>query len=238
MRILCGASIVALIAVAAPAFAADLPAKTPAAAPFSWTGCYMGAHIGGVMSQDTRTSVFGQSSDFGSSGFVGGGQIGCDYQFESGWVVGGEGRVAGTTLKYRHAANVTFPDIGTTVPSQFFLGNDVLASVTARLGYRFADRWLGYVRGGGAITHENVDDAFTNAGGLAVDPTGSLTRTGWTVGAGVDWAFAPNWSANIEYNYYDFGSTGMTVHSVTDTVNEGNIKDTIHAVTTGVNYHF
>jgi outer membrane immunogenic protein len=238
MRILCGASIVALMAVAAPAFATDLPAKTPAAAPFSWTGCYMGAHIGGAMSEDTRSSVFGHSSDFSSDGFVGGGQIGCDYQFESGWVVGGEGRVAGSTLKYRHAANGTLGATGATVPSQLFLGNDVLASVTARLGYRFADRWLGYVRAGGAVTHENLNDAFTNAAGLAVDPTGSLTRTGWTVGVGVDWAFAPNWSANIEYNYYDFGSAGITANSVTDTVNEGSIKDAIHAVTTGVNYHF
>jgi outer membrane immunogenic protein len=74
MRILCGASIVALMAVAAPAFAADVPAKAPAAAPFSWTGCYMGGHIGGALSEDTRTSVFGHSSDFGSSGFVGGGK--------------------------------------------------------------------------------------------------------------------------------------------------------------------
>lgn len=238
MHIFCAASLLALTA-ATPAFAGDLPTKAPATAvPFTWTGCYMGAHIGGVVSEDTRTSVFGNSNDFSSDGFVGGGQIGCDYQFATGWVVGGEGRIAGTTLKNSRAGTVRSNTTGDVFPSRFTLENDVLASITARIGYRVADRWLGYVRGGAAVTHEKSNNAFTNADGLAVDPTGFLTRTGWTVGGGLDWAFAPNWSANLEYNYYDFGSQNLTLNSVTNNVNEGSVKDTIHAVTTGVNYHF
>jgi len=71
-------------------------------------------------------------------------------------------------------------------------------------------------------------------------PSASLARTGWTVGAGVDWAFAPQWSATLEYNYYDFGSQGARL---TDTANNVfvtglSFKDTIQSVTAGVNRHF
>ena len=105
-----------------------MPKKAPAAA-FSWTGCYMGAHIGGALSDDTRTSVFGNTTDFNTGGFVGGAQIGCDYQFANGWVVGGEGRVAGMTMKHSTNGTVTSLTTGDVFASRFNLENDVLASV-------------------------------------------------------------------------------------------------------------
>jgi outer membrane immunogenic protein len=244
MRIFSGASLVAFISAAAPAFAADLPVKAPAmiSAPpvqFSWTGCYIGGHVGGVVSEDRTANVFGNSKDFSSSGFVGGGQIGCDYQFAPGWVAGAEGRAAWTNLKNTHSGSIIFPAIGVTVPSQFTLANDFLASATARLGYGFVDRWLVYVRGGAAWTHEKVDDAFTNPRGIAVDPGATMTRTGWTAGTGVEWAFAPHWSANLEYDYYDFGNSSATLTGANNAVvNVFSVKDKIHEITTGVNYHF
>jgi outer membrane immunogenic protein len=92
VKLLFGAAFVTLTAVA-PAFAADLAAKIPTKIPaapsqFSWTGCYIGAHVGGVVSGDRTTSALGNSTAFSSAGFAGGGQIGCDYQFASPWVVG------------------------------------------------------------------------------------------------------------------------------------------------------
>jgi hypothetical protein len=87
---------------------------------------------------------------------------------------------------------------GVTIPSRFTLGNDFLASATAWLGYSYADRWLVFVRGGAAWTREKTDIAFTNLAGIPVDPSATTNRTGWTVGTGVDWAFAPHWSANLE----------------------------------------
>jgi opacity protein-like surface antigen len=57
---------------------------------------------------------------------------------------------------------------------------------TGRLGYSFVHRWLFYVKGGAAWTDEKVDDAFTNFRGIAVDPTTSNTRTGWTIGTGTE----------------------------------------------------
>jgi outer membrane immunogenic protein len=207
---------------------------------YDWTGCYVGGHVGGVVSEDRTTSVSGNSTGFGSIGFVGGGQIGCDYQFAAGWVGGVEGRAAWSSLKNSHPGTVRFPGLGVTVPSQFSLGNDFLSSATARLGHSFADRGLVFIRGGGAWTREKIDDAFTSPAGLAVDPVSTTIRTGWTVGTGVEWAFAPHWSANVEYDYYNFGKQGTLLTSATNnvTVSVFSVKDTIHAVTAGVNYRF
>ena len=155
-------------------------------------------------------------------------------------VAGVEGRAAWTSLKNTHAGIVRFPALGVTIPSQFTLSNDFLASATARLGYSVADRWLVFVRGGAAWTREKIDSAFTNLAGIPVDPGATTNRAGWTVGTGVDWAFAPNWSANLEYNYYDFGDHGATLTSATNNsvVTVLSLKDKIHAVTAGVDFHF
>jgi outer membrane immunogenic protein len=240
-KILCLTIPMALMA-AGPAFAADMALKAkapPAPAQFSWTGCYIGGHAGGAVSEDRTTSALGNSVGFSSTGFVGGGQIGCDYQFAPNWVVGVEGQAAWSSLENSHAATVRSLTTGVIVPSRFTLRNDFLASATARLGYSFAAHWLAYAKGGAAWTREKADDAFTNLAGIAVDPSATMTRTGWTAGAGAEWAFASHWSANLEYNYYDFGSHGATLTDPTGTfVTINSLKDTIHAVTAGVNYHF
>ena len=71
-------------------------------------------------------------------------------------------------------------------------------------------------------------------------PSATLTRTGWTVGTGVEWAIAPQWSATVEYNYYAFGTaTTRLTDSASPVFIDGlSLKDTIHAVTAGVNFHF
>ncbi|MGA2128718.1 MAG: outer membrane beta-barrel protein, partial [Xanthobacteraceae bacterium] len=140
-----------------PMLAADLPMKAPSMipavpAPFSWTGCHIGGHVGGAFSDDTGTNALGDSRSHNSSGFVGGGQIGCDYQFAPGWVLGVEGRAAWTSLKGSNASTVRNLLTGVTLPSQFTVNNDFLASATARLGYSFVDRWLLYAKGGAAWT--------------------------------------------------------------------------------------
>jgi len=244
MRRIGSVAIIVALTAAVPAFAADLlPVKAPPAAPvqFSWSGCHVGGHLGGAVSEDRTTSAFGNSVSFGSTGFVGGGQVGCDYQFAPGWVAGVEGQAGWTSLQNSHPASVRNLVTGVTTPSQFTLGNDFLASATARLGYSFADRWLVFGRGGAAWTREKIDDSFTSfLRGTPVDPSATMTRTGWTVGTGVDWAFAPHWSASLEYNYYDFGKNGATLTNAANNefVTVYSLKDTIHTVTTGVDYHF
>jgi outer membrane immunogenic protein len=107
------------------------------------------------------------------------------------------------------------------------------------LGYVYAERWLVYARGGAAWTHEKIDDAFVGpVVGFLTDPNTASYRTGWTAGTGVEWAFAPHWSANVEYNYYDFGGKSLVLTSPVNHVNIADFKDTIHAATAGVNYHF
>jgi outer membrane immunogenic protein len=216
---LSSAAVVAFVTSSLAAFAADVPVNAPAIAPialYNWTGCYIGGHIG--------------SGD--------GGQIGCDYQFASGWVLGAEGRAAWTDLKKTKASAVTDLAAGVTLPSQLTLRNDFLASATVRLGYSFVDRWLPYVKGGAAWAHEKLDDAFINVQGTAVDPSTSLTRTGWTIGTGVERAFARNWSTTLEYDYYDFGGKGLRLTDPNAIVIVSNFKVTIHALTVGVNYRF
>ena len=96
------------------AMAADLPVKAPAAPvpAFSWTGCYIGGHIGAVISDDQLTSIFGNTHSFSSTGFVGGGQIGCDYQFATGWIVGVEGQAAWTSQASRTGHSCVSPQTG------------------------------------------------------------------------------------------------------------------------------
>jgi outer membrane immunogenic protein len=242
-----GTGLLSISLFSGAASAADFPARSssepPAAVPLvthNWTSCHVGGHIGGLISEDKTSSALGNSIGFSSAGFAGGGQIGCDYQFASGWVVGAEGRPAWSSLKNSHAASVRNMITGITLPSQFTLRNDFLASATARLGYIFADRWLVFVSGGGAWSQEKIDDAFTTVGGIAVDPNTTMTRTGWTVGTGVEWAFTPQWSASLEYNYYDFGSHGARLTSTTTNVfvTVNSLTDAIHEALIGVDYHF
>ncbi|MGY3449502.1 outer membrane protein [Bradyrhizobium sp. USDA 4353] len=236
-------SAAAIILSAAAASAADLPmaVKAPvAAAPFTWTGCYAGGHLGGAVNDDKSTNNLGNSLDYSAAGFVVGGQIGCDYQFAPNWVLGAEGRAAWTSLDNMRNETVRFPALGgLRVPSQLHIRNDFLASVTGRLGYVYNAKWLIYARGGAAWTREKLDDAFfAPVAGVFTDPSATTTRTGWTAGGGIEWAFAAHWSANIEYNYYDFGTKSLLLTGPVNRVNFAGFKDTIHAATIGVNYHF
>jgi outer membrane immunogenic protein len=114
MRTILSATIIVAFSAATPAFAADLAVKAPPAiaaapVPFPWTGCHVGGHLGGGVSEDRTTGLLGNSNSFSSTGFVGGGQIGCDYQFAPGWIAGVQGRAAWTSLNNTHPGTVRFP---------------------------------------------------------------------------------------------------------------------------------
>ncbi|WP_316239172.1 porin family protein [Bradyrhizobium sp. SZCCHNR1015] len=241
LRVLLGTAAIAF--TASTVFAADLPLKaSPPAAPikFTWTGCFVGGHLGGLVSDDRTTNDLGVSRDYDAAGFVGGGQIGCDYQFAPNWAIGAEARASWSTLRTSHPGSVRNRITGAVRPSQFITTNDVLASATVRLGYIYGERWLVYAGGGAAWTRERNEDPFILPAGDAVDPSTTSTRPGWTVGGGVEWAFAPHWSANVEYNYYDFGTRGITMTNTAPVVNITGfeVSDRMHAATLGVNYRF
>ncbi|HEX5210979.1 MAG TPA: outer membrane beta-barrel protein [Pseudolabrys sp.] len=220
-------SVVALVA-AHPAFAA-----TPVV--YNWTGCYVGANAGGGWSRTgvsngaggfivSVTSPSDQVIDTNPSGFIGGGQVGCNYQFMPAFVVGLQGDLDAAGLRGSAVSPFTSPQSLIDVKANW------LASVTGRAGYAW-DRWLVYAKGGGAW----IGDKYNVTYGTTW--TGSETRSGWTLGGGVEWAFANNWSALFEYDYYDFGAHDVTVTNAGSTTLI-NVKQNVSVVKFGLNFHF
>jgi outer membrane immunogenic protein len=125
-----------------------------------------------------------------------------------------------------------------TQPSGLRVNNTTipwLATVTGRIGLTAAPTVLLYAKGGGAWVR---DEFSLTAGGVTV-ANADTTPSGWTVGGGVEWAFAGNWSAFAEYNYLDFGTPGVTFTSATGGATfPVDIKQTINSVMVGVNYRF
>ena len=251
MRKLSFAAAAALaMTIAAPARAADLPLKTetPFAARFTWTGCYLGGHLGGGFAhKDITDPVQLVQDSFAAaavtngittvspapSGVVIGGQIGCDYQFAPSWVVGIEGSASGSTMKGSRTVGLPLgnPDV-----AQVQAKTDFLTSVTARLGYAF-DNVLLYGKGGFAMAGDRYDVSGSFAG-APFGFTGLENRIGWTAGAGVEWAFSQHWSASLEYDYYQFGHSTI---AMSDPVNVflGNVdvRQNIQVVKAGLNFH-
>ncbi len=105
---------VALVALGtASAVAADLPARTYTKAPvyaapiYNWTGIYVGAHIGAGFGGDDgfATNIVGLTGSKRDASFLGGGQIGADYQFAPNWLVGIEGQISGLSKNDRNFTN-------------------------------------------------------------------------------------------------------------------------------------
>jgi outer membrane immunogenic protein len=263
-----GAAVIAGI----PANAADLGTRPtyqapPVVAPipvFSWTGCYIGGHIGGGWERkkfsDPNGAFFtppGEAIQVNASGFLGGGQLGCDWQLAPKWVIGIEGAAAWADLKgdtldvFTHTTGGgPFQPPSTTITTgTFSVRTDFLASATGRIGWVW-DRWLLYAKGGAAWDHDKYSFVgrvtapgiiLGGSGFAPFDFAASETRTGWTVGAGVEWAFWTNWSAKLEYDFYGFGSRQVIFVS---TSNNGmpplsaDIAQQIHTVKFGINYRF
>ena len=214
---------------AAPAIAADLPLKAPPAPPpvpaFSWTGFYIGANIGGAFTHDTLTdNLTGASLSSDNDGFIGGGQVGYNWQINS-WVLGIEGVIDGTTLSRTGPGVVT--GIGTL---QGHTSTDWISTLTGRVGYA-ADRWLWYAKGGGAWAQESA--SITNLG-TGASVSASNTRSGWTVGGGIEWAFAQQWSAKLEYDFVRLDNSNFNTFAG-DTLT---FRRDINMVMAGVNYRF
>jgi outer membrane immunogenic protein len=212
-------STVALAALAGSAFAADLPSRkeapvyiapTPA---FSWTGFYVGADIGGSFGStsvhDNWTNWNSHSLD--TSGVLGGGYVGYNYQLNQNFVLGVEGDFQGSS------ASNSWSWVGSNLAGDtniYTLKNQQnwLASINGRLGIAY-DRALFYAIGGAAWGQGSASFSGAVAGG-AVPFVGSVSKTvtesGFDVGGGVEYAFTPNWVGRVEYRYYDFGNYNLS----------------------------
>jgi outer membrane immunogenic protein len=227
---------VAVVALAAPSFAADLPArpytKAPAAAPvpYNWTGFY----IGGFGGYSWAGKVRGDNTDFDDDGAdeiaaaptikggFGGGTLGYNWQMPgSQFVVGLEGELAGASIKFSFAD----PADGSSMSYKV----NMFGSVTGRVGYAVNDLLI-YAKGGYAwartkLSVEDGADSFS----------ASATHSGYTIGGGVEYRIAQNWSAKVEYLYADYGKATYGPAPDGDSGRAG-LRN--HAVKVGLNYHF
>lgn len=214
----------------APVLAADIPArrpvmKAPVAAPaYSWSGCYIGAHVGGGWGDKDWFDTGIRFATHDIDGWLAGGQIGCDVQTGA-WVFGIEGQAAWADIS-GGAPNIF------SAAFQSHSSIDFIASVTGRIGYAW-DRVLLYAKGGVAWVHDKHWQTADSLGG-GVLSSGSKSRDGWTVGGGLEWAFAPNWSTKVEYNFMDLGIKTVSFTGLDDF--EADIKQRIHTVKVGLNY--
>ncbi len=228
-------------------FAADMGFKAPpppAPAP-TWTGFYIGGFAGAGWGTDSASlssvSFGGNTVGIGlpiaqvsNSGFLGGGQVG--YNYQAGWMVFGvEGDFSGTGI------TGTAPCV-------------VLFSCQSR------DNWLATVSGRfGGVTDNGNLLVYVKGGGAWLNETGSLTNTlpilniitttsasntfgGWLLGLGTEYKFTANWSAMIEYDYMDFGTSNTTFPSpiIFAPSATGSVAQTnkLSVVKIGVNYKF
>lgn len=243
-RNIIGGLIISALLIAAPlsvASAADMPLKAPPPPPppvSSWTGWYVGLNAGWIGSNDkintnaailsvpgfpiittdlaaTATNQFNDRSN----GFLGGAQLGYNYQISPVLVAGIEADIQGSTLNGNASvtgiqggeliAGIVRPFWVTTTTVSNRL--DYLGTLRGRVGVLATPTFLLYGTGGLAygsehsstsVNFNNTDSAPPGVG------TGSFsgTRAGWTAGGGFEWMFFPHWSAKVEYLHYDLGS--------------------------------
>ena len=231
---------------ASQASAADLPRKAPAyipppPPPLTWTGCYIGANVGGAWGRFKLEGPFGGTADrsTNNASFVGGGQIGCDYQFAGGWVIGFRNMFDGTTNSRDLAFNVVTPTGTATGAAE--LSMRWFDALTGRIGYSWQPNSLLYFQGGAVWTRVEADIIGAAAAGTFAG-SASTTKTGWTIGGGWEYKFSPQWSVFIEGNYYDFGSRDRTIFTpVAPACVAGctfSAKATAATALIGVNYRF
>jgi len=237
---------VALIALGTTAAgAADLAVKAPPPPPppvFSWTGFYIGANIGGAWANNNwRDTLFLTNFNNNNNAvFIGGGQIGGNYQIGN-FVIGGE-------WDFDWAANnnggtgVVIPAVGTFVVTN---NNRWITTVAARFGYAI-DHWLLYGKAGGGWIGNNNNLTVTNVTTGVSLTCGNFTNCGqttggWLVGAGAEYAFTNNWTVKFEYDYLGLGNRTFVIPATapflagdTFTTNNRNVQ----MVKVGVNYLF
>ena len=240
--VLCFGSGSAALAADLPGLA-PVPAKVAGPAVYDWTGFYIGGNLSagwsglsGTNFSDTIGSSFNAATNVQ---FLGGGQVGVNYQFSGGVVVGAEAMFDWLTVSHNNPVTATDP----TGPFSANIGPvDArwLTTATAKLGYAW-DRVLLYVKGGGAwvaTTSPSISVTGTPASFTSVSNT---TVSTWTAGFGLEWAFSGNWSARAEYDYIALPSQSLTVAPATPTFGGDVISfnnRNLSIFTAAINYKF
>jgi outer membrane immunogenic protein len=234
------AAAAALLATATMASAADMAVKARPVMPvevWNWTGFYIGAHVGAGWgeTESSLTGIGGGGAFFpfsqtSSSGFLGGVQAGANWQ--AGWAVFGvQGDIAGADINGRSPCVIVFSCETQT---------HWLASVTGRLGAVVLDRGLVYVKGGGAWLNTTASARLPIIAPPITIASEEITRFGWTIGLGTEWMITRNWTAFIEYDYYNFDRENFRFNIIPapGTFANVDLKHTLSVAKVGVNYKF
>jgi opacity protein-like surface antigen len=221
----------------------DGPAR---AAPYDWTGPYLGAFTGAMQGKEawnfpqTTTSANPQIA-----GLLLGGTVGYNKQYDR-WVVGGEGEIAYTNAS---GGQGCIDGIFDSNVSQNCNGNvGFIVTAAARVGYTWLDRILLFGKFGGAWTNGKLDASCNgdanffqgacfpsnNSLGAVQVMTLNDSRFGGVVGTGFELALSPSWSAKLEYDFMDFGSKSFVFSDTTRV----SIKEYYNELKFGLNYHF
>jgi outer membrane immunogenic protein len=283
---------VGALALTGAALAADLPSRAPPPVYlppppiFTWTGLYVGLNAGGTWSNNnhvnTATADLFGNPDLGGGpafgvasaalatgsvpakidGFIGGGQIGYNWQLTNSWVVGLEADIQGiaasngSTLVFSRTTVADFPGnpIDQNLSSRRRL--DYLGTVRGRVGFTITPTFLVYGTGGLAYGQTKASTSITQIVESApalpnhYSSFGSFSnsRVGWTAGGGAEWLFAPNWSVKVEYLYYDLGSVTYGLSPLQNFNSAGTLftsgapvsrtRFTGNIVRAGLDYHF
>jgi outer membrane immunogenic protein len=272
MKKVAGSIAVIAVLLGTPALAADLarpvykaPPPPPPAPIFSWTGFYIGGNAGydwkevGINSNfscpaggcavtnptNLANITAASSGSVSAHGFTGGVQAGYNWQVNS-TVFGIETDFDAFKLKGSRSAAV--PSVTTTSifhPSTS-IDTDWLYTLRGRLGWAAVPTVLLYATGGLAVTDAKINNSYTTTNNPADTAAGasssSKTLAGWTVGGGVEWSFAQNWTVKGEYLYVDFGSISTSAN-VNLALNNPNLFSTsadfkANIVRAGLNYKF
>ncbi|MGJ0512106.1 outer membrane protein [Methylocystis sp.] len=281
-------AVMALAFAMGSSIAADLPSlKAPPAylppPPPVWTGFHAGLNAGGAWNASTGTNfasapflingagnvpwaaaaaIAGTGSvSTNGAGFIGGGQLGYDVQFNGAFLAGLETDIQGVASSNGAAAVVTLaptPAPGLNLLTSVASGKslDFLGTVRGRLGYLVTPTLLAYATGGLAYGQATSTTSFFQhvpndfSGFLLLGASQgrfSQTRVGWTAGGGLEWMFWPQWSAKVEYLFYDLGAAAYPVAITTDwqltnllfaNATQARTRFDGHVVRVGLNYHF
>jgi outer membrane immunogenic protein len=238
--------------VATAASAADLPVKArpaplPMAATYNWTGFYIGAHVGYGWGRTTTDTFDGagtltSATEGRRDGFLGGGQVGANWQFHPNWLLGIEADVSGSGIK----GGLTSCTATGCASSES--KNDVFGSIRGRLGV-VANNVLFYGTGGFAWMDNETTRTITCVGAacpaastasvlVGQASTASSTLGGWVVGGGIEWMFAPNWTAKVEYQHARFDYSYDFNYSLAAAFRRSTTELRTDTVRVGVNYLF
>jgi outer membrane immunogenic protein len=253
-----------LLSAGSAASAADLPSRKTAPVTylppaFSWTGFYVGANAGYAFQAEGDATTVGTTGflglvpagiapgrlKVGGDGFIGGAQVGYNWQLNQ-FVLGVEADIQGLDNK-RQSTFIGNPVLGTQLATTASSELSYLGTVRARIGFVPLERWLVYATAGLAYGEVKSSAGVSGVQAPVLNWAGNRSdvQVGYTVGGGVEYALANNWTVKAEYLYYDLGKetirtipNAAAAATVPGVAYDARVETKGQIVRAGINYKF